>query len=146
MFDRGALRRHTALAAVAWTVVIAALLCWYWWHEHWTFVETARTYARAAHEKDLSYRRWSSLHSGAYVPVTEQTQPNPYLKAPERDIVTPSGRRLTLINPAYMTRQVHEMEQSRDSIVSRITSLKPVSPANVPDDWEMRALRAFEQG
>ena len=36
---------------------------------------------------------------GVYVPVTPESPPNPYLaQIPERDIVTPSGRPLTLRN------------------------------------------------
>jgi PAS domain S-box-containing protein len=64
----------------------------------------------------------------------------------ERDLVTPSGRRLTLMNPAYMTRQVHELEVQESGRLGHITSLKPLRPENAPDAGEAAALRAFEQG
>ena len=67
----------------------------------------ARSEARIAYNKDLVYRRWNASHGGVYVPVSDQTPPNPYLDVPEREITTPSGRLLTLVKPAYMTRQVH---------------------------------------
>jgi signal transduction histidine kinase/CheY-like chemotaxis protein len=108
--------------------------------------EIARSYARAYHEKDVLYRRWNASHGGVYSPVTETNQPNPYLVAKERELTTPSGRVLTLINPAYMTRQVHELAASQTGNKARITSLTPLNPRNMPDDWEADALRAFEDG
>lgn len=75
---------------------------------------------------------------------------NPYLAhVPERDIRTPSGKTLTLVNPAYMTRKVYELAQEqKDSFIGRghLTSLKPLRPENVPDPWEEKVLRSFEQG
>jgi PAS domain S-box-containing protein len=65
---------------------------------------------------------------------------------PERDIVTPSGRRLTLLNPAYMTRQVYELAQASGLPRGHLTSLKPLRPENTPDPWEKKALEAFEHG
>ncbi len=65
--------------------------------------------ARAGYNKDLQYRRWASMHGGLYVPVSDKGIPNPYLKVEERDIISVKGRKYTLINPAYMTRQVHEI-------------------------------------
>jgi signal transduction histidine kinase/ActR/RegA family two-component response regulator len=114
--------------------------------DSWTdFLDIVRTHARAAHEKDVIYRRWNTLHGGVYAPVTEETQPNPFLKVPEREITTPSGRVLTLINPAYMTRQVHEMAEEKGGITAHITSLKPLNPVNAPDAWEREALGAIER-
>jgi len=48
----------------------------------------------------------NALHGGVYVPVTESTQPNPYLEDPLRDVVTTDGLKLTKLNPAYMTRLI----------------------------------------
>jgi hypothetical protein len=64
----------------------------------------------------------------------------------ERDIVTPSHRKLTLINPAYMTRQVHELEMEKTGVRGHITSLNPIRPENAPDQWEREALLAFQDG
>ena len=80
------------------------------------------------------------------MPVSEETIPNPYLGTPERDITTPSGSSLTLMNPAYMTRQVHELAEKTYGIHGHITSLNPIRPKNAPDVWETRALEAFERG
>ncbi len=110
-------------------------------------LESARYHAQSAFEKDLVYRRWAAGHGGVYVPISENTPPNPYLtNVEERDITTPSGRRLTLINPAYMTRQVHELEAKQYGLRGHITSLNPINPKNAADPWEAEALRAFEKG
>jgi PAS domain S-box-containing protein len=75
------------------------------------------------------------------------TQPNPYLtEVEERDIRTPSGRALTLVNPAYMTRQVHELGMASNGTRGHITSLHPIRPGNAPDAWEEEALQTFTQG
>jgi len=107
-------------------------------------LEAARIEARTAFEKDVVYRRWNAENGGVYVLVTEVTQPNPYLDVPERDITTPLGKKLTMVNPAYMTRQVHELALKTYGVRGHITSLNPIRPANAPDPWETRALKAFQ--
>ncbi|MBF0460667.1 MAG: DUF3365 domain-containing protein [Magnetococcales bacterium] len=103
--------------------------------------------ARANLFKDLSLRHWAARHGGVYVPVDERTPPNPGLAhIPERDIQTPSGKRLTLMNPAYILRQVMEENSDFSGTSDKITSLKPLNVANTPDPWEEKALRLFETG
>lgn len=86
------------------------------------------------------------MHGGVYVPITDLTQPNPYLKDSLRDIVTVDGRHLTKINPAYMTRQIAEINMQKEGIQFHITSLKPIRPENKADIWETKALKEFESG
>ena len=77
----------------------------------------------------------------------EGTPPNPYLSHIEdRDLTTTSGLDLTLMNPAYMTRQVLELGREQYGHQGHITSLNPIRPENAPDAWEAEALRAFEGG
>ena len=72
----------------------------------------------------LLIKAWAGEHGGVYVPVTEKTPPNPFLShVPERDITTPSGRRLTLMNPACVTCQVHERGGAQFGLRGHITSL-----------------------
>jgi PAS domain S-box-containing protein len=97
--------------------------------------------------KDVLYRRWNASHGGVYVPVTLKTPPNPYLSdIPDRDVTTTSGKHLTLINPAYMTRQVYELMAETGGVKGHITSLKPIRPENAADPWETEALLSIEQG
>ena len=134
------------VVSVLWSGVIGALL-WQTGRQAASSIETLATVAaRDSLRKDMAYRLWVSTQGGVYVPITERTPPNPYLEVPERDITTPSGRRLTLINPAYMTRQVHEFSRALYGSRGHITSLKPLRPENFPDPWERRALSAFERG
>ena len=133
--------------ALFWSALIVALAGWNYWQSYLVTIEVARNSTYESYRKDLVYRRWVTMHGGVYVPITSETPPNPYLAhIPERDISTSSGKKLTLINPAYMTRQVHEMEEKDYGARGHITSLKPIRPENAPDDWERRALQAFEQG
>jgi len=107
----------------------------------------AESQARSQFHKDQAFRFWASSHGGIYVPVSEQTQPNPYLNhLEEQNIQTPSGKALTLMNPAYMVRQMNELYSHLYGIDGHITSLKPLRPQNKPDQWEREALIEFEQG
>ena len=137
---------YAGFLAIAWSVVVGASLMWNMREQREATLEAAKTQARAAFEKDVLYRRWNAMHGGVYVPVTETTPPNPQLKVPERDIETPGGRALTKVNPAYMTRQVHELGAERTGIQGHITSLNPIRPENAADPWETSALLAFENG
>lgn len=110
-------------------------------------IEFARIEANASYNKDILYRRWVAMHGGVYVPVTKQTPPNPYMaSAPERDIVTTTGKKLTLINPAYMSRQVYELADKDAGVKAHITSLQPIRPQNKADEWETKALQRFQKG
>ena len=91
-------------------------------------------------------RSWNAEHGGVYVPVGEKIEPNPYLEHPRRDLVTTDGQRLTMVNPAFMTRLLSELARSQNGTIFHITSLKPIRPSNAPDEWESRALQGFESG
>lgn len=91
-------------------------------------------------------RSWNASHGGVYVPVTPETQPNPYLEDPQRDVTTTTGLALTKINPAYMTRLIGNLANAQSGAVFRLTSLRPIRPANAPDAWERSALEGFERG
>lgn len=127
-------------------MVISALLGWSLVRHGETVKEHARVQARMAVERDTFWREWNAGHGGVYVPVSKKTPPNPHLHVSERDITTPSGRRLTLVNPAYMTRQVYHAVERDSRIRGHLTSLKPKRPANAPDPWETETLKAFENG
>lgn len=76
-------------------------------------------------------------------PQQKNSPPNPYLlQIPDRDVTTAKGKSLTLINPAYMTRQVYELAEQQSGVRGHITSLNPLRPQNGPDEWERKALSA----
>ncbi|WP_421870023.1 diguanylate cyclase [Motiliproteus sp.] len=106
-------------------------------------IEIARVKGQSAFQLLQTIRSWSARHGGAYVPVTESSRPNPYLHVDDRDIVDDSGRRLTKINPAYMTRQISELLKGGD-VEASMTSLQPINPVNKPTEWERQAMIRFE--
>lgn len=141
------IRRFRLAAILAWTTLAIVTAIWECNDNEEFETSNALATARACIEKDLVFRRWAAGHGGVYVPVTDKTPPNPWLKVPERDITTPSGRRLTLMNPAYMTRQIFEIGQSSaNAPQGHITSLKSIRRENAPDHWEASALAAFNAG
>jgi CheY-like chemotaxis protein/nitrogen-specific signal transduction histidine kinase len=130
-----------------WTILIVGFTGWDWYQMYKAEYANAVAVAIDNYNKDVVYRRWAAMHGGVYAPVTPETPPNPNLAhVPDRDITLPSGKVLTLINPAYMTRQVHEMSATQYGVRGHITSLKPLRDQNAPDEWERKALQLFENG
>lgn len=144
---RRTFNRMLVLAVVLWTAVCLGSML-YLHRDSKRHIELiARETARASIEKDLLYRYWAAGHGGVYVPVTDQTRPSPYLAGvKERDITTPSGRRLTLMHPANMTRQIHDLGRDFTNVQGHTASLKPLRPENAPDAWEAKALKTIEGG
>jgi two-component system, NtrC family, sensor kinase len=141
------MQRRWRLAALAlWSVGVGGSLWLSLADIHRQNHEVAIEGARNMFHMVVLTRAWNADHGGVYVPVTEKTQPNPYLKHPEREITAQDGTQYTLVNPAFMTRQIAEMAQGKSDVVFHITSLDPIRPANAADPWESEALRAFEAG
>ncbi len=101
-------------------------------------------------------RRWNASHGGVYVIMKDEEQPNPYLykvspgqglKAEiEPILIDQKGRRLGLINPATMTRQLSVDSELHNEISFHLTSLLLINPDNKPDAFEKASLTAFEEG
>lgn len=138
-------KRITIALWICWTLLMGLSMAWNIRNEHEAVIKQARSEAEGHFNKDIAYRRWVSRQGGVYVPVSAYTPPNPNLEhVAERDITTTTGRELTLVNPAYMTRQVMELSEKQYGVRGHITSLNVLRPENVPDDWEKEALKAFE--
>ncbi len=141
------LRFYSYILAAIWAVFVFGMMLWNVSRVNETTGRLANQVARAHFDKDQAFRLWATSHGGVYVPVDDRTPPNPCLKhVPERDVKTPSGKELTLMNPAYMLRQLHQDFAELYGIKGHLTSLKPLQPANHPDEWEKRALEMFETG
>jgi PAS domain S-box-containing protein len=134
------------IAMGVWSLLVVASLTYNLNRVEQDVLATAQVAARANINKDISFRKWATSHGGVYVPPTERTPPNPYMSAPNQNVVTDAGKALTLMNPAYMLRQMQNEFSQEYGIRSRITSLKPLNPANAPDPWETESLNAFENG
>ncbi|MBA3015090.1 MAG: DUF3365 domain-containing protein [Proteobacteria bacterium] len=141
------LMRYTWTLLAVWTLIVTGLLAKEFLDIKDYTTEIALNTARAHLNKDFSFRLWGSRHGGVYIPVAADLQPNPYLAdMPERDIFTPSGRQLTLMNPEYMLRHLNDTFSELYGVAGHITSLKPLRPENTADAWETKALHAFESG
>jgi PAS domain S-box-containing protein len=144
---RSRLKYYTLALAVVWTSILVLSLALSIKEVRKDTKELVYSKAVAHFNKDQALRFWATEHGGVYVPVTEQTLPNPYLvNILERDIETPAGKHLTLMNPAYVVRQMNEWFTDLYGVYGHITSLKPLRPQNASDDWERAALVAFKQG
>lgn len=139
--------RNTMLALSLWTVTMAGSL---WWNKltlQRQNLDLAKAAALSSVNKDIAFRTWAASHGGVYVSPDENTPPNPYLtQVADRDLVTPAGKRLTLINPAYMLRLVMEENAHLFGVKGHLTSLQLINPFNLADDWERAALESFREG
>jgi len=132
--------------SVIWTILI---ICSYTWNYYIVDSNTgklAENKAQSFFNQILVTRAWNSFHGGVYVPVSEETQPNKYLVDSLRDLTTNTGIQLTMINPAYMTRQIAEINKQENDLQFHITSTNPIRPANKADEWETKALESFGTG
>ena len=101
-------------------------------------------------------RHWNAEHGGVYVLLDEGEKPNPYLykvapsKGEKADIepvlIDQKGRRLGLINPATMTRQLSLESEQHSDISFHLTSLQLINPSNKSDTFEKQSLIDFEKG
>ncbi|PKP09075.1 MAG: hypothetical protein CVU09_12875 [Bacteroidetes bacterium HGW-Bacteroidetes-4] len=135
----------TATIALLITVLFAFSLIWNINNEYRVAYQLAKNEAISSFNKDMVFRKWVSVHGGVYVPVTDHTKPNPNLKnIPERDIVTDSGVILTLMNPAYVMRQIHALWQEQYGTPGHLISLSGDYRKTMPDEWEQTALEKLK--
>jgi len=139
-------RRSWVVPAVAWVTIVLTSLFWNVRRLRGHFRDVTRASARSFFQEVQTTRQWNAEHGGVYVPVTETTQPNPYLDVPHRDVTTTQGGKLTLVNPAFMTREIAGIAAQNRGVQFHITSLRPIRPENAADEWETKALQAFERG
>ena len=147
MKDRFYLKLNTLAAVLVWSAALGGFCDYDITLARQHTEALARKEARANFNKDQAFRLWATSHGGVYVPIDDRTPPNPALaRIPERDIQTPSGKKLTLMNPAYMLRQLMQDFGDLYGIRGKITSFKLMNPNNAPDAWEAEAMHQFERG
>jgi len=103
--------------------------------------------ARLSFNKDLAYRKWAASHGGVYVEPSEKTPPSPWMKhISDRDVVTTDGKKLTLMNPAYMLREMMQDYSKLYGIKGRIVGKIFLNANNKADEWEAKAIDSFDKG
>jgi signal transduction histidine kinase len=140
------LQRDFYLLMAAWSTLVAASFAWYFWQESKSLAVTATKEARAILDRDNAYRHWLVEQGGVYVKPSEKLPGDPYLKHPQRDVVTTAGMRLTLLNPAFVLREVQTRQLDAMRGRSRVVSVTPLNPQNAADDWERRGLDSLAGG
>lgn len=146
-FFRAIFNRYNASLIAALTVlaVISAVLKVTNLHNQ--AIHLASEEANSNWNKDQAFRTWASDHGGVYVKVDEHTQPNPYLEhIPDRDIETITGDKLTLMNPAYIMKQMTDEFEASYGIKGKLTGQILINPANKADPWELSVLKQFAVG
>ncbi|MFH0761619.1 MAG: ATP-binding protein [Bacteroidota bacterium] len=138
-------RRYEYLMGALWALVICISFFWNIRVNQINTHNIVLSRGQVFFRQTVATRNWNSSLGGVYGPIREFNQPNPYLVDSLRDVVTTEGMHLTKINPAYMTRQIAEMNNYPPNLIVHITSLKPIRPANKPDAWETNALGRFKQ-
>lgn len=147
MKDQRLVLRLTLLVTFVWSAILVASLLWDIQNAKEQLMEMAYAEARTSLNKDMTFRRWATLHGGVYVPVTDTQKSVPWLAhVTERDVTTTTGKALTLLNPATIMRQVMGLYSKEYGIGGRITGLKYFNPDNAPDEWERKQLESFARG
>jgi two-component system, NtrC family, sensor kinase len=104
----------------------------------------AQQQARMLYNQILITRQWVSEHSGLFVKRTESVDSNPFLDLPS--IWDEEGNEYVMRNPAMVTRELSEYSQNEGLGSFRVTSLRPINPANIPDDYERQCMINFDHG
>lgn len=105
-------------------------------------IAQAERQARMMAQQILLTREWVASHDGLFVAKKPGVDSNPFL--PEGEIQDLQGRHYVKRNPAMVTRELSEYADQIDLCRFRVTSLKPVNPANRPNSFEQRGLLLFE--
>lgn len=140
------IRLKLSLVVVLWLLIVSASLPWNLEQAERHREDLALEAARSFFGLLVLTRQWNAEHGGVYVPVSEDTPPNPYLKDPRRDISLGNGLVLTKVNPAYMTREISKLASKGRGVTFHITRLSPIRPGNAALPWEAAALRSFDRG
>lgn len=138
---------NTKLYLWVWTILVLSSLVWNIYATTEQTLRLAVKEATALFNKDKAFRFWGASHGGVYVPPTNLTTPNEFLAhIPDRDIESIEGKKLTLMNPAYMVRQMMETYEDIYGVKGHITSDIHFRDETKPDEWELKALKAFKEG
>jgi len=110
-------------------------------------IDIVKNIAKSNFNKDQAYRKWATSHGGFYVTLTEDNPPISYLsRIKDRDITTRDGKKLTLIDPATMTREILEDFEYLYGIKGKLAGIIALNPKNKATKLEEKAIKQFEKG
>lgn len=99
--------------------------------------------ARAVFHQIVVMRKWIADHGGVFVEKLPWKEPPPHLYDP--GIVDAQGRHYVRETPAMVTKELGKYAREKGLYWFHITSLLLTNPENAPDEFERKALLAFEQ-
>jgi len=106
-------------------------------------LRNAEQQARMLYKQILLTRQWAADHNGLFILKRKGVEINPYLDLPT--VKDSGGHTYYMRNPAMITRELSKYAR-RDGLGHfRVTSLNPINPLNVPDDFERKSLLSFEK-
>jgi two-component system, NtrC family, sensor kinase len=106
-------------------------------------VSHAKQQAQILAQQVILTRKWVADHNGIYLEKRPGVEVNPFLKNPV--IFDKNEKMYVLFNPAKVTRILSEYANNYDLWQFRVTSLHPINPENLPDDFEINGLIAFKK-
>ncbi len=137
-------------------VIFVLTALWYNDFTHRNLEKLMLQQARVIYQQIMITRSWNAAYSGIYARKTPGVETNKYLyeagpgqglpSAIIPEITDEQGHVYTLKNPALMTRELSELAAKHSDLRFHLTSLKPINPGNIADDFEKRSLQQFEAG
>lgn len=140
------IRKIASFTVLAWMCLVSFSFLWNYSTASKEQERVALESAKTLFKYINITRLWNSQHSAVYVPVTEKTQPNPYINLSSRDIKINNELTLTQINPTYMIQQISDLALKQNGIQFHFTSLTPINPTNRPTELEVKILKEFQNG
>lgn len=131
------------LLLLFWTLAVLGSLAFNIHSAHQETLVNASVAAEATINRDINFRSWAAKKGGIYVHPSTTTPSNPYLVHPLKDITTSDGVPLTLLNPAYLIRDIQESVPDKVGVKTKLVSQNPINPINLADSWEGNALKQF---
>ena len=144
-WGRVAFRGHVLGLVGGWTLVIGASLTVDLIGESQGAVSSAKQALFASYQQVL-FRHWMERHGGVCGPENIRDATTVCMDSGAREISTTSGRRLRLVNPAEVSRNVFGSLDGENTIHGHVTSLTPLDRRNAPDEWEAAALKFIARG
>ena len=107
-------------------------------------VEQATHHARMLFDQIRITRQWVADHDGLFLVKEPGMEVNPFL--PVGQIQDEQGNWLVKRNPAMVTRELSIYAAREGMGQFNVTSLRPLNPDNVPDEFERISLQKFSEG
>ncbi len=141
------LTKYTVSVFIFWSMLNGLSLWFNIEDEQIKTIDIVKNIAKSNFNKDQAYRKWATLHGGFYVSITKDTHPILYLsRIKDRDITTTDGKKLTLIDPATMTREILEDFEYLYGIKGKLAGIITLNPKNRATKLEEKAIKQFQKG